>query len=153
VFHCSQVGIIAAGRSRSCSYSRSRSPRPRGRARSRYISVFLKQYSTIMPCAVMLIKKCHPYIVGLTPLPREGGMTTLLPQGQRKSTEGHLGRLKNTMGIRSGDHIPLMAEVIGVVQLMVMKSKLYFCFCCWYLYRKDCVIVGSLLAPLRQQDS
>jgi hypothetical protein len=49
-------------------------------------------------------------------------MTTLLPQGQRKSTEGLLDRLKNTMGIRSGDRIPLMTEVIGVVQLMVMMS-------------------------------
>jgi hypothetical protein len=59
-------------------------------------------------------------------------MTTLLPQGQKKSTEGLLDRLKNMMGIRSGDRIPLMTEVIGVVQLMVMMSKLSFC--CWYLY-------------------
>jgi hypothetical protein len=33
-------------------------------------------------------------------------MTTLLPQVQRKSTEGRLGRLKNTMGIRTGDYTP-----------------------------------------------
>jgi hypothetical protein len=59
-------------------------------------------------------------------------MTTLLPQGQKKSTEGLLDRLKNMMGIRSRDRIPLMTEVIGVVQLMVMMSKLSFC--CWYLY-------------------
>jgi hypothetical protein len=65
------------------------------------------------------------YITGHTPLPRKGVMTTLLPhQGQRKS-QGHQNSLKKMTGIRRGDPILLMTEMIAVVQTTVMMSK--FC--------------------------
>jgi hypothetical protein len=86
-------------------------------------------------------------------------MTTLLPQVQRKSTEGRLGRLKNTMGIRTGDYTPDDRSnrrgpanghdeydvsvagtcICGTPELMLLsifvpcieKNK---CFFCWNLY-------------------
>lgn len=135
------TSCCAAGRSRSRSFSRSRSPRPRGRARSRYVSVFLKQYSTNMHCGTIFIKSWHAYTAGHTHLPRKDGMTTLLHQEQRKSTEGRLGRVRNTMGI-SGDHAPLMTKVIGAVQPMVMMSKLSVCFYLYISYTLDLMYVS-----------
>jgi hypothetical protein len=53
-------------------------------------------------------------------------MTTLLPHpGQRKSTQGHQNSLKKMKGIRRGDPILPMIEMIAVVQTTVMMSK--FC--------------------------
>jgi hypothetical protein len=65
------------------------------------------------------------YTIGHTPLPRKGMMTTVLPHpGLRKSTRGHQNSLKKMTGIRRGDPILLMIEMIAVVRTTVMMSKL-----------------------------